>query len=115
MRAITINVDEGNSLSGMLLPGCRVDVLGTIAAGKDSVSRTLVSNVLVQAVGQRLTSARPDGKEPPPFHTVTLIVMPREAQLIDLWNQDHAFAWRFARSRMDRRMMSWPIRRAWRI
>ena len=85
MRAMTINVDEGNSLSGMLLPGCRVDVVGTLAAGKESVTRTLMKNVLIQAVGQRLTSAKPeDGKEPPPFHTVTLIVTPHQAQLLEL-------------------------------
>ena len=58
MRAMTINVDEGNSLSGMLMPGCHVDVVATISAGKESVTRTLVSNVLIQAVGQRLTSAQ---------------------------------------------------------
>ncbi|HET6248210.1 MAG TPA: Flp pilus assembly protein CpaB [Tepidisphaeraceae bacterium] len=85
MRAMTINVDEGNSLSGMLMPGCHVDVIATIAAGQDSITRTLVSNVLVQATGQRLSSAKPeDGKEPPPFHTVTLIVSPRDGQLLDL-------------------------------
>ena len=52
MRAITINVDEGNSLSGMLMPGCHVDVVATFAAGSDSLTRTLVNNVLIQAVGQ---------------------------------------------------------------
>jgi pilus assembly protein CpaB len=85
MRAMTINVDEGNSQAGMLLPGCRVDVVGTFPNGRQSVTRTLVPNVMVQAVGQRLTSARSeDGKEPPPYHTVTLIVTPREGEIIDL-------------------------------
>lgn len=87
MRAMTINVDEGNSQAGMLLPGCHVDVVGTFPNGRKSVARTLIHNVLVQAVGQRLTSARPeDGKEPPPYHTATLIVTPREAETIDLVN-----------------------------
>ncbi len=85
MRAMTINVDEANSIAGMLLPGYHVDVVTTLNAGKKSITRTLVKNVLIQAVGQRLTSAKPeDGKEPPPFRTVTLIVSPREAQIIDL-------------------------------
>ena len=82
---MTINVDEANTLAGMLTPGCHVDVVGTFPNGKKSVTRTLIKNVLVQAVGTRLTSAKSeDGKEPPPFHTVTLIVTPREAEIIDL-------------------------------
>lgn len=85
MRALTINVDEANTLSNMLLPGCHVDIVGTIANGKESISRTLVKNVLIQAVGARLTSApSPDGKDPGPFHTVTVIVSPRDGQLIEL-------------------------------
>ena len=85
MRAMTIPVDEGNSQAGMLLPGCHVDVVGTFPNGRKSVTRTLVKNVLVQAVGTRLTSASsPDGKDPGPYHTVTLIVTEREAKTIDL-------------------------------
>jgi pilus assembly protein CpaB len=84
MRAITISVDEPNSFSGMLTPGCHVDIYSTIAAGKDSINRQLVKDILVQAVGARLTSGRSeDGKDPAPYHTATLIVTPREAQLID--------------------------------
>ena len=85
MRAITLNVDESNTFSGMLVPGCHVDILGTFSNGKSSVTRTLIKNVLVQAVGQRLTSAKAeDGKEPPPFHTATLIVTPHQAAMLDL-------------------------------
>jgi pilus assembly protein CpaB len=85
MRAMTIPVDEGNSQAGMLMPGCHVDVVGTFPNGRKSATRTLIKNVLVQAVGTRLTSARPeDGKEPGPYHTATLIVTEREAKLIDL-------------------------------
>jgi pilus assembly protein CpaB len=85
MRAITLVVDETNSFSGMLVPGCHVDIMGTFVNGKESATRTLIKNVLVQAVGQRLSSARSeDGKEPPPFHTATLIVTPHEAAMLDL-------------------------------
>jgi pilus assembly protein CpaB len=85
MRAMTIVVDEPNSISGMLLPGCHVDVIATFSAGKKTSSRTVIKNALVQAVGQRLTSAKPeDGKEAPPYHAITLIVSPQEAQLIEL-------------------------------
>jgi pilus assembly protein CpaB len=84
-RAITLNVDEVNGQVGMLLPGCRIDVLATIANGKASVTRAIVSNVLIQATGTRLNSAKPEeGKEPGPYHTVTLIVTVREAELLEL-------------------------------
>lgn len=85
MRALTLNIDEASSQAGMLLPNSRVDVIATVANGKDSFARTLVKNVLVQATGTRLSPARPaDGKDPGPFHTATLIVTPKQAHLIDL-------------------------------
>ncbi len=85
MRAMTVSVDENNGFSGMLLPGCRIDILGTLSAAKNSGTHTLVRNVLVQAIGQRVTPKVEEGKEPPPpYHTMTLIVTPHEAQLIEL-------------------------------
>ncbi|HWE00864.1 MAG TPA: Flp pilus assembly protein CpaB [Tepidisphaeraceae bacterium] len=84
-RALTINVDEGNAQAGMLLPGCRIDILVTIANGRGSLTRPIVTNALIQATGVRLTSARPEeGKEPGPYHTLTLIVTLHEAELIEL-------------------------------
>ena len=84
-RAMTMNVDEPNSLAGMLLPGCHVDIVATLSAGKESIARTLIKNILVQAVGQRLTTAKPaDGKEPGPFRTITIIVTPHDGELIEL-------------------------------
>lgn len=87
MRAITVEVNETSGLAGMIVPGCRVDVVSTlIGANKDdSVSCTIVQDVLVQAVGQRLTAGRnPDEKEPQPIRSVTLIATPRDAEVIDL-------------------------------
>jgi len=85
-RAITINIDETNGQVGMLLPGCRIDVLATVVNGKASVTRPIVTNVLIQATGVRLNSAKPEkGEEAPgPYHTLTLIVTVREAELLEL-------------------------------
>lgn len=94
MRAITIDVNESNGLAGMLLPGCRVDIVSTIHAQKNGalLTRTVVQNALVQATGQRLSNAKPeDGKEPPMFRTVTLVVTAREAQIIELANSSGRF------------------------
>src|SRR5207245_7714987 len=57
MRAVTIEVNETSGVAGLLVPGCRVDVVSTLndQQTKVSVARTIVQNVKVLAVGQRLT------------------------------------------------------------
>jgi len=87
MRAITVEVNETSGVAGMIVPGCRVDVVCTLAGASkvDTVACTVVQDVYVQAVGQRLTAARnPDEKEPAPVRTITLIASPREAEAIEL-------------------------------
>jgi pilus assembly protein CpaB len=87
MRAITVEVNETSGVAGMIIPGCRVDVVCTLARARraDTVACTVVQDVLVQAVGQRLTATRnPDEKEPAPVRTITLIASPREAEAIEL-------------------------------
>jgi pilus assembly protein CpaB len=97
MRAITVSVDEFSGVGGMLLPGCRVDVLSTFQNENTGghVARTIVQNVKVQAVGQRVTAGDPpppqnggagsDGQPPqPPSRSVTLLATPEEAEAIEL-------------------------------
>jgi pilus assembly protein CpaB len=87
MRALTVEVNETTGVAGMITPGCHVDVVSTLnGANKDeTLACTIVQDVLVQAVGQRLSSARnPDEKEPPPVRSVTLIATPRDAEAIEL-------------------------------
>ena len=90
MRAISIEVNEFSGVGGLLVPGCRVDVLATVpgdaASGGDMTSRTVVQNVTVTAVGQR-TDAQPtlkDGEATQSFRSVTLIVTPAEAEAVEL-------------------------------
>jgi pilus assembly protein CpaB len=91
MRAITIEVNEFSGVAGMVIPGCRVDVVATIqATGSDEmVARTIVQNVKVTAIGQRVTK-NPDPKEDQAgqqaFHSVTLLTTPDEAEAISLAN-----------------------------
>lgn len=95
-RAITIPVDVVGSLSGLALPGDRVDVILTYAIVSTSddkeepvrASETVLSNLRVLALDQRL-SARPedladkiDGA--PVAKTATLEVTPREAEVVTL-------------------------------
>jgi pilus assembly protein CpaB len=87
MRAITVEVNETSGVAGMLVPGSRVDVVCTLsgASKQETVACTIVQDVLVQAVGQRLMPGRsPDEKEQVPVKSVTLIATPRDAEAIDL-------------------------------
>jgi pilus assembly protein CpaB len=81
MRAITLEINEFSGVAGFLVPGCRVDVVSTINAdGGDVVSRTVVQNVEVTALGRRTQP----GDDTDPSKSVTLLVKPREAEAIEL-------------------------------
>lgn len=88
MRAITLDVNESSGLAGMLIPGCRVDLVATAMSPESpdkSLSRTIVQNVQVVAVGQRLSGPKPENeRESATSRTVTLLVSPHDAQTIDL-------------------------------
>src|SRR5439155_18696072 len=86
MRAITVAVDETSSLAGMLLPGAHVDVVSTLNGGgrEDTVALTIVQDVLVQAVGQRMSAHAGDKDGAQLARTVTLVVTPRDAEAIEL-------------------------------
>jgi pilus assembly protein CpaB len=88
MRAITIEVNEQSGLAGMLMPGCRVDVVTTLA-GPDrdgTLACTIVQDVLVQAVGQRLSATQAKGEKEAhePSRSITLIASPRDAEALEL-------------------------------
>jgi pilus assembly protein CpaB len=91
MRLITVEVNEFSSLAGMLAPGSRVDILAALSdpETKEMMARTIVENVKVQAVGQRLGTgpqASPNGQpaeeQQAGFRSVTLVVSPQEAEAI---------------------------------
>jgi len=88
MRAITVEVNEYSGVAGLLVPGCRVDLIGTMRDEKSAqqVVRTLVENVKVMAVGQRLGVNRDGGIESTGQlpRSVTLVVAPRDAEAIEL-------------------------------
>jgi len=93
MRAVTIEVNETSGVAGLLVPGCRVDVVSTLPdqQTKVSIARTIVQNVKVLAVGQRLTVNNAGAKnesamsaEAAVARSVTLLTKPREAEAIEL-------------------------------
>jgi pilus assembly protein CpaB len=96
MRAITIDVNEANGIAGMLQPGCHVDIITTIHQPQKNgalLTRAVVQNAMVQAVGQLLSSAKAadDGKPAPMFRTVTMVVTAHEAEIIELANSSGRF------------------------
>ncbi len=59
LRAVGVKIDEGSGVDFHLEPGCFVDVVGSFQIRRDgrqeTVARTIVENVEVAAVGQRLS------------------------------------------------------------
>jgi pilus assembly protein CpaB len=93
MRAITVRADITNSFGGLLRPGDRVDVLGTLSrtgGENDRVTIPLLQNVLVLAAGrdtggeaQRQTvNGTTGGNNPVEISQITLSVSMEEAQLL---------------------------------
>jgi pilus assembly protein CpaB len=101
-RAMTIEVNEFTGVAGLLEPGNRIDIVARIAEaeGGGQMSRTIVQNVPIIAVGPNLTSksAQATG-EPTPVapvvadapqqtkaiaRSITVLVTPEDAEKIDL-------------------------------
>lgn len=88
MRAITLEVTEFSGVGGMLLPGCHVDVISVVRDDKihESVARTILQNIKVQAVGRSVSNAPPaDGEKPQGApNNITLLCTPKQAQVLQL-------------------------------
>ncbi len=85
MRAMTIRVNEVIGVAGFLLPMSRVDVLATSdiddRGGRGTISKLVLQNVEVLAVGQRLESRDSKAKK---VSVVTLLVTPSQAERLSL-------------------------------
>jgi pilus assembly protein CpaB len=93
-RAISVRVDESTGVAGLIYPGDRIDVILTHEVGvkkegdKDTESRvrvgeTILSNVRVIAIDQSLEDLKSQkGATARSPKTVTLEVMPRQAEII---------------------------------
>lgn len=91
MRAFTIqcsNITTG--VAGFILPGNKVDVLLTVNGqqGEDTTgggsTTTLLQNVEILAVDQRVDAPAENKVDPNDLRTVTLLVSPDEAAKLDL-------------------------------
>ncbi|MEW5912101.1 MAG: Flp pilus assembly protein CpaB [Thermodesulfobacteriota bacterium] len=87
-RAMTVRVNEVIGVGGFVQPGDRVDVLATLAQGSfrnDPVSTTVLENVLVLTVGEKVEREAKSGKTPTQkVKVVTLQVTPAQAETLTL-------------------------------
>ncbi|MFO0839699.1 MAG: Flp pilus assembly protein CpaB [Phycisphaerae bacterium] len=102
-RAVAVKIDESSGVDNHLQPGAFVDVVGffTIRGknGNETIARTLIENVEVAAVGQRIspTTADPSNGSPgnaskninsdKPARAVVLFVKPETVPLLHLAEQ----------------------------
>lgn len=96
MRAVSVTFSDPAANSGLLYPGCVVDVLLSIAVGEEDmederVSVPLLQRVQVLAVGRRTVFSGEEMTEPPSERRVnppvTLIVEPDQARALQLARQ----------------------------
>jgi pilus assembly protein CpaB len=85
MRAVSVRVDDVVGVAGFLLPGNRVDVLGSRdLSNREAQTETILQNVRVLAVDQ---TASTDKNEPVVVRAVTLEVTPAQAELLVKWKE----------------------------
>jgi len=84
MRAVSVRVNEVVSVAGFVTPGARVDVLltGNPTGSAESQTNTVLENVEVVAVGQKLE--RNTSGDPQSAAVITLLVSPDDAQKLTL-------------------------------
>lgn len=80
-RAMTVPVDEINSISGMLEPGDMIDLMVTIDQRDKKIVFPLMQSVQVMATGQRSVDD-PKSGERRQYSTVTLDTTPEQAHYV---------------------------------
>lgn len=80
-RALTVAVDEINSVAGMIAPGDRIDLVVSVRNRGDSVTFPLLQNLAVLATGQQ-TGPADDSQFGRSFTTITVNAGPEEAKRI---------------------------------
>lgn len=92
MRALSVSVSSAASVSNMVRPTDRVDVLGTFtlpsktAVGEsEMITLTILQDVLVLATGQDTSSTYREGRQS--YSLVTLELSPQEAEVITFAEQ----------------------------
>lgn len=80
-RAVTVPVNEINSISGLLEPGDTIDLMVTVEQKEKRITFPVLQGVRVMATGQRMVDDTKSG-ERRSYSTVTLDTSPEEAQYV---------------------------------
>ena len=85
-RAVTIDVQERNAVGLWVKPNDHVDVIGSFRDAQTQSLRTvtLLQNVVVLATGKVNAATPPTGEQDRRYTTVTLLVLPEEAEILTL-------------------------------
>jgi pilus assembly protein CpaB len=87
-RAVSVKVDEFTGVAGLLQPGDRVDVVATLkiknADTADTVSKIILQNILVRAVGRQYREEKVSGAESKLSRSVTLLLQPSQVETLQL-------------------------------
>ena len=86
LRAVSVRVNEVIGVAGYVLPGTRVDVIGTVnptGQNTDITSKVVLTNVQVLAAGTKIERDTERNK-PMPVSVVTLLVDPEESERLTL-------------------------------
>jgi pilus assembly protein CpaB len=85
-RAVTIDVQEKTAVGLWVRPNDHVDVIGSFRdpGNQESKTVTLLQNVVVLATGRVTANTLYVPEEQKKFQTVTLLVLPEEAQILTL-------------------------------
>lgn len=90
MRAISVPINPTSANSGLIFPGDRVDMILTQAITPDEdaptrrVSETVLTDVLVIAMGDHVSDRVEEGKSFEKARTATLEVTPEQAEIVTL-------------------------------
>jgi len=84
MRAMSVRVNDVIGVAGFAVQGTRVDVLVTVRPDKESISRTVVSNVQILAAGTNTDTAQARDGQAIAARVVTLLVTPEDAERLAL-------------------------------
>lgn len=89
-RAVAVKVDESTAVAGFVMPGHRVDIYAMETPKSQTgrlgqpISRLLLEDVRVAAVGQSTKTMDPDGKTTRLERSVTLFVKPEDVPSLDV-------------------------------
>lgn len=84
-RAVTLEINEFTGIAGLITPGMTVDVVSSFRddSTRETVTRTVVQNLKVLAVGPRLSPPQSD-EQKEMYKSVTLLASPRDAERVEL-------------------------------